>query len=166
MVEHRCPLNTNIFSSLTTGLCREGRLEEALRLLDHMQSCGISPGENIYTSMVNCCCKLKMYEDATRFLDTMLTQGFLPHLESYKLLVCGLYDDGNNEKAKTTFFRLLGCGYNNDEVAWKLLIDGLLKRGLVDRCLELLDIMEKNRFRLSAHTYSLLLEGLDRTDNK
>ncbi|WMV23623.1 hypothetical protein MTR67_017008 [Solanum verrucosum] len=51
MVEHRCPLNTSIFTSLTTGLCREGRLEEALRLLDHMQSCGISPGEDIYTSM-------------------------------------------------------------------------------------------------------------------
>lgn len=96
----------------------------------------------------------------------MLTQGFLPRLELYKLLICGLYDDGNNDKAKTTFFRLLDCGYNNDEVAWKLLIDGLLKRGLVDRCSELLDIMEKNGSRLSSQTYSLLIEGLDRTHNK
>ncbi|KAL0363152.1 UNVERIFIED_CONTAM: Pentatricopeptide repeat-containing protein [Sesamum calycinum] len=48
-----------------------------------------------------------------------------------------IYDKGNDETAKATFYRLLHCGYNYDEVAWKVLIDGLLKRGFVNGCSEL-----------------------------
>ncbi|KAJ8570704.1 hypothetical protein K7X08_037676 [Anisodus acutangulus] len=39
---------------LAIGLGREGHLEEASRLVDHMQSCGMSSCEDIYNSMVNC----------------------------------------------------------------------------------------------------------------
>lgn len=91
----------------------------------------MSPSEDMYNALVNCCCKLKMYEEAMKILDTMLKLGLLPHIESYKLLVCGLYDEGNDEMAKSAFCMLIQCGYNYDEVAWKLLIVLLLKRVLL-----------------------------------
>lgn len=161
MTEHGCTPDAITYGVLIAGLCKEGRLEQAQKLVDHMKESGFSLTEYIYNSVLKCCCKLGMYEEAVRLVDAMVENDFLPHLTSYKLLVLGLYDERKTEKAKAVFCTLLRCGYHNDEVAWKVLFDGLLKRGLIDRFTELLDIMEKKGFRPSSETYSMLIEGLD-----
>ena len=92
-------------------------------------------------------------------IDNMVKAGELPHLENFIMLICGLYDKGNTKQAAAAFSSLLRCGYNNDEIVCKILIDGLLKRGLVDSCSELLKIMENNDCHPSPHTYSTLIEG-------
>ncbi|KAJ0080612.1 hypothetical protein Patl1_23434 [Pistacia atlantica] len=143
MLEHGCAPNVNTFGKLIIGLCKVERLAVAQRLFDYMRERGISPNEDIYNSLLKCCCGLGMYEEAVRLVDAMIEHGHLPHLESYKLLLCGLYDERNIEKAKVVFHNLLDCGYNNDEVAWKIFIEGLLKKGFGDGCSELLSIMEE-----------------------
>ncbi|KAF2285308.1 hypothetical protein GH714_042350 [Hevea brasiliensis] len=107
-----------------------------------MNEQGMCPSEDIYNSLLNCCCELGMYGDAVRLAEAMMEDGHLPLLESLNSLVCRLYDEGNKVKAKVLFCNLLHCGYNYDEVAWKILIDGLLKNGLTDGCSELLGMME------------------------
>ncbi|KAJ9691529.1 hypothetical protein PVL29_013645 [Vitis rotundifolia] len=163
MVEHGCTIDVSIYGALITGFCQNERLEEAQGLVHHMKERGMSPSEDIYNSLLDCCCKLGVYAEAVRLVDVMVENGLLPLLESYKLLVCGLYIEGSNEKAKAVFHGVLSCGYNYDEVAWKVLIDGLLKRDLVDECSELLDIMEEKGCQPNPQTYSLLIEGLERT---
>ncbi|KAF9606664.1 hypothetical protein IFM89_027708 [Coptis chinensis] len=80
----------------------------------------------------------KMVEhEASALVDMMVKQGRLPNLESYKLLICGLCNKGNIQKAKTVFCTLLRPEHNYDEVAWKVLIEGLLKKGLVEECSKL-----------------------------
>ncbi|KAL0291174.1 UNVERIFIED_CONTAM: Pentatricopeptide repeat-containing protein [Sesamum angustifolium] len=160
MKQHGCAPNLNTYNALITGLCRERRLEEAWRLVDHSKQCGISPSEDIYNKLVECCCNKRMYEEAVDLIDVMLKHGFLPHLECFKRLVCGLYDDGNDEKAKATFYRLLHCGYNYDEVAWKVLIDGLLQRGFVNGCSELVNVMEKSGCTIDPQTHAMLIQGI------
>lgn len=123
----------------------------------------ISPSQDIYHSLINCCCQLQVYGEAAILLDTMIEVGYLPTLESSKLLVCGLFNEDNIEKAKAIFCSLLRCGYNFDEVAWKVLHDGLLKRGLVNRCSELITIMEQMGCKLHPQTYSMLIDGIDGT---
>ena len=87
-------------------------------------------------------------------VDTMIEHGYLPALESCKLLICGLFDEQNNEKAKAVFCSVLRCGYNYDEVAWKLILDGLIKKGHVNRGSELVGIMEKMGCQLHPETHS------------
>lgn len=163
MQEHGCTPDVNTYAKLIMGLCKVDRFGVALQLFDHMQEQGLSPNEDIYNSLLSCCCKLGILDEAVAMLNHMINSGQLPHLESCKQLVCGLYDDGNKEKAEAVFVSLLGCGYNNDEVAWKILIDGFLKKGLADMCSELLTVMEKRGFQLHPHTYSMIVEGLDPT---
>ncbi|KAL5556581.1 hypothetical protein UlMin_038817 [Ulmus minor] len=129
--------------------------EHAHKLFEHMREKGIFPSEDIYNSLFNCYCDLQVYEEAMRLVDIMIENGYFPSLESSKLLVCGLFDKESDEKAKSTFRSLLRGGYNHDEVAWKLLIEGLLRKGLVDRCYELLGIMEKMGCQLYPQTYSM-----------
>lgn len=86
----------------------------------------------------------------------MIELGYLPALESCKPLICGLFDEESNEKANAFFCSMLHCGYNQDEVVWKLLLDGLVKRGHVNRCSELVSIMENMGCQLHPETYSML----------
>ncbi|KAK1311589.1 Pentatricopeptide repeat-containing protein [Acorus calamus] len=86
-------------------------------------------------------------------------------MESYKLLICGFCEDGDVIKAKLVFHSLLNCGYNNDEIAWKILIDGLLKSGHVNQCSELLVLMEGKNCQPSPQTYDTLIkEFVDRSN--
>ncbi|KAE8704940.1 hypothetical protein F3Y22_tig00110432pilonHSYRG00125 [Hibiscus syriacus] len=151
MRQHGCVPNINTYKKLINELCRVGRFLVAQKLIGHMRDQGISPGEDVYNSLLRCFCELEMYDDATT----------LPHLDSYRQLIRGRYDQGDKDKAETIFGDLLRCGYNCDEVAWNILIDGLLKKGLADRCTELLIIMEKMGFQLHPNTYSILIEGIE-----
>jgi pentatricopeptide repeat protein len=102
-----------------------------------------------------------MHEEALRLLDSMMEYNHLAHLESYKLLVCGLFEQGNQEKAEEIFRSLLSCEYNYDEVVWKVLLDGLVRKGHVDECSQLRDIMEKNGCRLHSDTHTMLSQELN-----
>ena len=73
----------------------------------------------------------------------MIGCGYLPHLDSYHLLLSGLCDDGDFGRAKSMFCDLIGMDYNCDEITWRILIDGLLKKGHVYMCYEMLSIMEE-----------------------
>ncbi|XP_057783898.1 pentatricopeptide repeat-containing protein At5g65560 isoform X5 [Salvia miltiorrhiza] len=160
MEKYGCPPTIKTYNALITGLCRERRLDEAWRLVDHLRQCGLSPNEDMYNKLVDCCCNLKLLEEATNIIGVMLKHGLLPHLESFKVLVCELYNEGSDEKGKATFCQLLQCGYNYDEVAWKVLLDGLLKRGFVKGFYELVGVMEINGCPLSPQTHSMLNQGI------
>lgn len=166
MIEHGCTPNINTYDALIAGFCKEGRLEEAQFLVCHMRERGISPNEDVHISLVNCCCKLGMYKEALLMVDTMVECSHLLHLESYKQLICGLFDERNVEKAKTVFCSLLRCGYNYDEVAWAIFVDGLLKKGHGDGFSELLNIMEEKGCQPSPQTYDLLVKELDSESNR
>jgi pentatricopeptide repeat protein len=161
MMEHGCTPGVNTYAKLIIGVCKVGRWGVANSLFNHMIERGLVPNEDIYNALLSCCCELRMLSSAARLVEAMMEHGHLPLLESCKLLLCGLYDEGENEKAKAVFVHLLLCGYNYDEVAWKILIDGLLKSGLADRCSELLSVMEKRGCQIDPLTYTKLIEGLD-----
>ncbi|KAE8701146.1 hypothetical protein F3Y22_tig00110548pilonHSYRG00354 [Hibiscus syriacus] len=149
MRRHGCVPKANTYNKLIIGHCRVGRFVEEQKLIDHTRDQGIYPGEDVYNSILSCSCELGVFDDASQ----------LPHLDSYRQLICGLYDQGDKEKAEKTFGNLLRCGYNCDEVAWKILVDGLLRKGLADRCTDISSIMEKMGCQLHPTTYSMLIEG-------
>ncbi|KAM1873335.1 hypothetical protein ACFX13_007183 [Malus domestica] len=163
MVGHGCAPNMNTYGELIVRFCKERNLQVAQRLYNHMKDTGISPNEGIYNSLVNYCCQMQVYGEAAMLVHTMIEHGYLLALESCKLLVCGLFDEEDDEKAKAVFCSMLRCGYNYDEVAWKLLLDGLVKRGHLNRGSELLTIMEKMGCQLHPETNRMLTKGLNGT---
>lgn len=160
MTKHGCAPTISTYNTFIDGFCQRGQIKEAQLLIDHMRHGGIQPGEVISNSIIKCCCMLELYAEAFQLINNMVTMGELPHLESFKLLICGLYEKGHKDQAEAIFCSLLRCGYNNDEIAWKVLIDGLQKKGLVDSCSELIKVMESNGCHPKPHTYSMLIEGL------
>ncbi|KAE8704072.1 hypothetical protein F3Y22_tig00110461pilonHSYRG00050 [Hibiscus syriacus] len=144
MRQHGCVPNANTCNKLIIGLCRVGRFVVAQNLIDHKRNQGISPGEDVYNSILSCLCELGMYDDAVMVVDLMINSSQLPYPDSYRQLICRFYDQGDKEKAETTSGNLLRCCYNCDEVAWKILVDGLLEKGLADRCTDIFKYHGKN----------------------
>lgn len=96
----------------------------------------------------------------------MIECGFQPHLESYQLLILGFCSEGQFEKAKSLFCDLLELGYSHDEVAWKILNDGLLKVGYVDICSQLLSTMENKNCCISSQTNAMLTNGMHEASSR
>ena len=71
----------------------------------------------------------------------------------------GLYKNGENERGVWVFKNLIRCGYYHDEIAWKIVIDGVGKQGQVEAFNELFTVMDESGCKFSSHTYALLTEG-------
>jgi pentatricopeptide repeat protein len=160
MVKHGLNPTKMTYSSIIAGFCKAMRLREACELLDHMCGKGISPNEEIYTMLIKCCCDTKFFKKALSFVSNMVECGFQPKLESYQYLMVGLCNEEDFDKAESLFNDLLGMDYNHDEVAWKVLNDGLLKAGHVDICSQLLSTMENRHYRINPEIYAMVTKNM------
>ncbi|KAF8081969.1 hypothetical protein N665_0854s0009 [Sinapis alba] len=161
MVEHGVTPNAKSYEMLIKGICETGNLRVAEKVLERMQQEEevISPSESTLNALLGCCCKLEMYKEAAKVVDEMICVGHLPQLESCKILICGLYKNGENERGAWVFKNLIQCGYYHDEIAWKIVIDGVGKQGLMEAFDELFTVMEESGCKFSSHTYALLTGG-------
>jgi pentatricopeptide repeat protein len=125
-------------------------------LLGEMQSANLTPGEDVHTSIIGCCCRLKMPTEALTFLDSMIKSGYLPRIESYRHIICSLCEEGSIKTAKKVLGDMLLEEYNYDEIVWKILIDGLLRKGNAAECSILLSVMEEQDYRPGDALYAKL----------
>ncbi|KAJ4763946.1 Pentatricopeptide repeat-containing protein [Rhynchospora pubera] len=156
MINYGCTPDVTTYFHLIEGFCKAGRLEEANTLFNTMKEKDISPNENIFNILVNCCFETKSYQTGLGFMGAMRELGFQPRLDSYRRLIVGFCEEGLFGEAKTAFCELLGLKKNHDEVAWEILIEGLVKQGNVSECYELLSVMEEEGCVLCSETYELI----------
>jgi len=143
MNQNNCPPNVFTYNALISGFCRVERWEEAKWSLSRMKEGGLPPNKDIYTSLISCCCKLSLYSEAASHMNSMVECGYIPHLESYRFL-------RNFEKAKSVFRESLERGYNFDEIAWKILLEGVLGEGHANAFSEMFSIMQEKNCCISS----------------
>lgn len=161
MVDHGCTPDEHSYEKLILGMCKVENVGIAQRLLDQMVKRGMPPSEMVSNALLSCFCKLQKHEEAAKVVEDMIWSGQSPELEFCKMVILRLYEGGENERARSFFQKLLRCGYYfDDEIAWKILIDGVLKQGHVDAFSELFQAMQENGCRFSRRTHLLLIQGL------
>ncbi|XP_010462674.1 PREDICTED: pentatricopeptide repeat-containing protein At5g65560-like [Camelina sativa] len=165
MVEHGCVPDSKCYEHLILGLCFTKKLGLAQRLLDQMQRQGLTPTWAVFDEIVICCCKLKKYGEAAQVVDHMISSGgYTPELIHCRTLICGLYEQGQRERADAVFHKLLQCGeYSDDDIAWTILIGGLRwKKGLAQEFSPLFQAMLLSECYLSPQTHFMLNQVLHR----
>ncbi|KAJ8466190.1 hypothetical protein OPV22_028742 [Ensete ventricosum] len=120
-------------------------LDVVLELFEEMAKQGFTPTAKSYSCLVKSFCKLDRLEEAKSLLFHMQETCKAPR---------------SLDEAKSVFTSLLSRGYNCDEIAWKILIDALLRKGHVDMCSNFLTIMEENHCAPSPETYDNLTKEL------
>ncbi|XVF82397.1 hypothetical protein PTKIN_Ptkin16aG0043900 [Pterospermum kingtungense] len=87
------------FSTLINGLCIQGKVAQAMRLLEDMVEEGYQPNLIIYGTVLNGLCKLGDTTRAISLLRIMGERGCAPDIITYSTLIDGLCKDNHAAEA-------------------------------------------------------------------
>ncbi|CDY60361.1 BnaCnng36130D [Brassica napus] len=122
-----------------------------VELLDKMAEHGVTPNARSYEILIKGICETGNLRVAEKVLERMMQQeeGISPTGNV----------QGSSEGWVWVFKNLIRSGYYHDEIAWKIVIDGVGKQGQVEAFNELFTVMDESGCKFSSHTYALLTEG-------
>ncbi|PON63948.1 Pentatricopeptide repeat [Parasponia andersonii] len=95
--------SVDCFNPIIHSLYRDGRMDEALNLLQDIMKLGVVPSVLTYTSLVHGLCKYGRWEEAKRFLIDMLRNGISPDVQTYNVLIDSLCKEDRIEEAISLF---------------------------------------------------------------
>ncbi|KAL6634078.1 hypothetical protein ACP70R_026749 [Stipagrostis hirtigluma subsp. patula] len=160
MKKNGVPSSARAYLAILEGFSEDRKLDEVTSVVSRMKEDNLPLNEDIYNALINYFCKLGMYSDAWALLRSMIEHGFLPHLMSYQRMLSGLTAEGQVTRAKKIFRDSRWEDYNPDEIVWKVIIDGLIRKGHSDICHDMISILEQMNCRPSHQTYAMLTKEL------
>ncbi|XP_031380726.1 pentatricopeptide repeat-containing protein At4g38150 [Punica granatum] len=126
--------------AMLDGLCKDGLIQEAMKLFGLMRERGTIPEVVIYTAVVEGFCKAHKFDDAKRIFRKMQANGITPNVFSYTILVQGLYKCNRVEDALEFCEEMVEAGHSPNVMTFVGLVDGLCKekgveeaRGVIER---------------------------------
>ncbi|KAL5975438.1 hypothetical protein ACLOJK_019760 [Asimina triloba] len=113
--------------AMLDGLCKDGLIQEAMKLFGLMREKGRIPEVVIYTAVVEGFCKAYKFDDAKRIFRKMQNNGISPNAFSYRILIQGLCSGTKVEDALDFFVEMLEAGHSPNVATFVGLIDGLCR---------------------------------------
>ncbi|XP_020872836.1 pentatricopeptide repeat-containing protein At4g38150 [Arabidopsis lyrata subsp. lyrata] len=135
--------------AMLDGLCKDGLVQEAMKLFGLMRDKGTIPEVVIYTAVVEGFCKAHKIEDAKRIFRKMQTNGITPNAFSYGVLVQGLYNCNMLDDAVTFCCEMLESGHSPNIPTFVGLVDALCREKGVEQAQSAIDGLNQKGFALN-----------------
>ncbi|XP_078432470.1 pentatricopeptide repeat (PPR) superfamily protein [Wolffia australiana] len=119
--------------AMLDGLCKDGLIQEAMKLFGVMREKGAIPEVVIYTAVVEGFCKAAKFDDAKRIFRKMQNNGISPNAFSYKILIEGLLRGRRMEDSVEVSLEMLDVGHSLTVGTFTELIDQLCKINGVEK---------------------------------
>ncbi|XP_062224603.1 pentatricopeptide repeat-containing protein At1g09900-like, partial [Phragmites australis] len=148
------------YSTLITGLCRAGRLDEALGVLDSMLEEGCLPMVHTYTPIVQGYCREGRIKEAKKLIAMMECAGCPPNVVTYNVLIRALCDDARFDEVKEILAESRTKGWKPSTVTYNTYMNGLCKKGMTKEALQQLDVILSEGLDPTAYTLSIILNCL------
>lgn len=113
--------------AMLDGLCKDGLVQEALKLFGLMREKGTIPEIVIYTAVVEGYTKAHRADDAKRIFRKMQSSGISPNAFSYTVLIQGLYKCSRLQDAFEFCVEMLEAGHSPNVTTFVGLADGFCK---------------------------------------
>ncbi|KAK7255126.1 hypothetical protein RIF29_28529 [Crotalaria pallida] len=113
--------------AMLDGLCKDGLVQEALKLFGLMREKGTIPKIVIYTAVVEGYTKAHKPDDAKRIFRKMQSTDILPNAFSYTVLIQGLYKCNMLQDAFEFCVEMLEAGHSPNVTTFVGLVDGFCK---------------------------------------
>ncbi|KAG9455564.1 hypothetical protein H6P81_000072 [Aristolochia fimbriata] len=113
--------------AMLDGLCKDGLVQEAMKLFGLMREKGTIPDVVIYTAVVEGFCKALKFEDAKRVFRKMQTNGITPNAFSYTVFIQGFCKGKQLEDAIAFCIEMLEAGHSPNVATFIGLVDGIHK---------------------------------------
>jgi pentatricopeptide repeat protein len=98
--------------AMLDGLCKDGLVQEAMKLFGLMREKGTIPEVVIYTDVVEGICKAQKFNDAKRIFKKMQSNGISPNAVSYSVLIQGFYQCDHLDDAVAFCVEMLEAGHS------------------------------------------------------
>lgn len=132
--------------AMLDGLCKDGLIQEAMKLFGLMREKGTIPEVVIYTAVVDGFCKAQKFDDAKRIFRKMQSNGIAPNAFSYNLLIQGLYKCNKLEEAVEYCIEMLEAGHSPNVTTFVGLVDGLCREKGVEEAQSVIATLKEKEF--------------------
>ncbi|ONK82074.1 uncharacterized protein A4U43_C01F35850 [Asparagus officinalis] len=160
MVKCGCKPDAITYSTLISGLCRVGRIEEAWGFVDKMEEENCPPTVRCYTSIVFGYCNFGRIDDAKCLIDRMGSFGCSPDTVTYTILIDAMCKRGGFDEVRRVLEESELNGWKPNEITYHVYINGLCKVGEVDEAFRQLDTMRDRGLSPSLETLHRLFDSL------
>ncbi|XP_043714086.1 pentatricopeptide repeat-containing protein At2g15690, mitochondrial-like isoform X2 [Telopea speciosissima] len=140
-------------SSDLKGLCREGRVEEALELMDDMERREIYIVPDRFLALLQICTDLKLLEAGRRVHDYISRSPSKPGISVFNKVVDMYCKVGSIADARQAFDEMP----KRNLFSWNYMIMGLVENGKAEEALEIYNEMRTNGTRPDGFTFSGVL---------
>ncbi|KAK9062983.1 hypothetical protein SSX86_016853 [Deinandra increscens subsp. villosa] len=147
------------FMILIKGLCKAGRVEEALGLLDQMRKL-CKPDVFAYTAMIRILVSEGDLDGCLKVWKEMESDKVQPDVMAYATLVTGLCKGNRVDKGHEFFKEMKEKRYLIDRAIYGSLIEGFVNDGKVGVACELLKDLIDSGYRADLLIYNHLIKGL------
>ncbi|XP_021301101.1 pentatricopeptide repeat-containing protein At4g38150 [Herrania umbratica] len=135
--------------AMLDGLCKDGLIQEAMKLFGSMREKGTIPEVVIYTAVVDGFCKAHKLDDAKRIFRKMQSKGVTPNSFSYTVLIQGLYRCNKLDDAIEFCLEMLEAGHSPNVTTFVGLVDGLCKEKGVEEAQSVIGTLKQKGFVLN-----------------
>jgi pentatricopeptide repeat protein len=160
MRRHGLLPDVGTFSTLVTGLCRAGKLDEAWGVLDWMLQEGCRPMVHTYTPIVQGYCRQGQIEEATNLIGFMEDAGCPPNAVTYNVLIRALCDDARFAEVEQVLAEIETKGHELSTVTYNIYMDALGKKGMAKEALKQFEALQCKGLHPTAFTLSIILNCL------
>ena len=163
IVANGCKPDIATYNILINRLCKEGRMEDAVGVLDEAAKKGLVLNNITYAPLIQGYCRVKEYDIASKLLLQMVERGCKPDIVTYGILIHGLVASGHMDDAVKMKGKMIERGVSPDAAIYNMLMSGLCKRGGFSSAkLLFLEMLDRN-ISPDAYVYATLIDGFIRS---
>ncbi|XP_042419243.1 pentatricopeptide repeat-containing protein At1g09900-like [Zingiber officinale] len=154
-----CP-DVTTYSILITGLCSDGRIEEAWGVLDRMLEEKCQPTIRTFIPIVQGYCSEGKIKEAKRLMATMENVGCSPETMTYNILIHALCKASKFDEVEEILVESDCKGWRPSEITYNTYMDGLCKSGKTKEAFKQLENMLMIGLYPTEYTLNILLNCL------
>ncbi|KAE9459025.1 hypothetical protein C3L33_09071, partial [Rhododendron williamsianum] len=158
-------MDERAYGVLIDAYCRNGRMDEALRMKDEMLGLGLEMNLFICNSIINGYCKLGQVHEAEGLVISMSSWKLKPDSYTYNTLLDGYCREGHTTEAFSICDKMIEEHIEPSIVTYNTLLKGLCRRGAFADALQLWHLLLKRGVALNEVSYGIILDGFLKMEN-
>uniref|UniRef100_A0A7C8YYS6 Pentacotripeptide-repeat region of PRORP domain-containing protein n=1 Tax=Opuntia streptacantha TaxID=393608 RepID=A0A7C8YYS6_OPUST len=134
--------------AMLDGLCKDGLVQEAMKLFGLMREKGSMPEVVVYTAVVEGFCQAKKLDDAKRIFRKMQDNGIVPNAFSYAVLIKGLCKVQKLDDAVDFCVEMLEAGHSPNVATFTGLVLEFCKEKGIEEAQKIIGTLKQKGYYL------------------